>query len=115
MTIWAAVQFHENGETPPAYKPLATWVYTLGSIYIILGYLSIGYFGGALIQANFLASWIAWLSVVFGLAGTFSIITGFPIAAVDDQYTGNSSIANIPLWILLLPLIYGIGLIIHAF
>jgi hypothetical protein len=81
---------------------------------MILGYLSISVFGGAFLQATFLASWIAWLSLMFGLAGTFSIITGFPRVSVDDQFTGNSFIANIPLWIQVMPFIYEIGLIIHA-
>lgn len=115
VIIWAAQRFANNSDVPPEYEPLAWWSFALGSTYMLLGYLSISAIGGALLEVRFLASWIGWVSVAFGLIGALSFISGYPRGPVDDEFTGNASIANIPFWIQIMPFIYGIALIVQAF
>lgn len=107
IMLWAGKIYLENSEVPALYQPLSSWSYVMGSIYMLLGYLAMLIIGGALLQTGFLASWLGWTSVVFGLVGTFAIVTGHP------RWPGTEgSIALIPLWIQVMPLLYGIALML---
>lgn len=44
---------------------------------MVLGYLSVAAYGGALQGTGLLARWLAWNAVVFGLAGALGVLVRF--------------------------------------
>jgi hypothetical protein len=107
IMLWAGKIFLESSEVPALYQPLSSWSNAMGTIYMLLGYLTMLISGGAILQTGFLASWLGLTSVLFGLAGTIAILTGQP------RWPGTeASIAYIPFWIQVMPLMFGIALVV---
>ena len=44
---------------------------------MVLGYLSVAAYGGALLGTGLLARWLAWTAVVFSLAGALGVLVRF--------------------------------------
>lgn len=106
---WAAASWMREGATPPVYEPLSSWAYVLGSVYMMLGYLSAATLGGALLQAHFLPSWIGWFGIVWGLLFAGVMAIGWPRPAGEE-----GTIAHIPAWVQIVPSVIGIVVIIEA-
>lgn len=106
---WAASSWEENGDIPPAYKPISSWAYMLGSYYMMLGYLATAVLGAAIVQTGFLSSWIGWLGIVWGigLAGVMAI--GWPKPAGEE-----GTIAHIPAWVQIIPTVVAVALILES-
>jgi hypothetical protein len=110
VTVRAGNIYREDGEIPAGYDSLSSWTYELAKIYMVLGFLSIAAIGGALLQAEFLASWLGWVSLIMGLVATLVFLSGYP------RFPGSTdeSIAHLPHWIYLITLIIGVALIVEA-
>lgn len=106
---WAADHWAQEGETPSTYKPLSLWAYRLGSVYMMLAYLSAAALGGALLEVGFLASWIGYSAILWGSALAGILAIGWPKTAGEE-----GTIAHIPAWAQIVPAVIGIALIVEA-
>jgi hypothetical protein len=96
----------EASELPNWFKPLEAWSITIMLIYMGLGYFATALLGWALLQTAVLASWIGWLSLLFGTAAALLIVSNRP------RYPGTDfSIAGLPILLHMMPLIIGVALL----
>jgi len=79
VTVLAAQETMETSIIPSLYLSLHQWSGLMFAIYMVLAYLSIGAYGGALIKTELLADWLGWTSLVFGLAGAVLFIARIPL------------------------------------
>jgi len=82
MVVWAARETASQGAIPVGSEAWLLWTEQIVILYMLLAYFSIAAFGGAILNTNFLASWIGWTSLAVGLAGAASILlrgSGFAI------------------------------------
>ena len=107
---WAAYHWAQEGKTPDIYQPLSLWANRLGSVYMMLAYLSAAALGGALLEIGFLASWIGWFAVLWGSAMAGIMAIGWP-----KPEGGEGTIAHFPVWAHIVPAVIGIALIVEAF
>ena len=105
----AAKAVAETDAVPDWFEAMQAWDTTLGLIYMVLGYVATGLFGWAILQTALLPAWIGWVSVVLGIAGALSMIANAP------RYPGTDySLAAVPAWMHIMPLIIGLALLIQA-
>ena len=108
IETFTAKTFKESTQIPDWFEPLQEWNNTMLMLYMELGYIATAMIGTALLQSSLLPDWIGWLTFGFGAGGAVSILTKRP------KYPGTKySIAAIPLWLHIMPLIIGITLIIR--
>ena len=82
VVVWAARETASQGAIPVGSEAWLLWTEQIVILYMLLAYFSIAAFGGAILNTNFLANWMGWISVVVGLAGAASILlrgSGFAI------------------------------------
>jgi hypothetical protein len=73
-TVSAAAETVKSSTPPIFFQPLNEWVGALFSIYMVLAYLSIAAYGGALVRTEFLPLWLGWASVAFGLVAAAGFV-----------------------------------------
>ena len=110
VTVSAAETLKDSGEAPKWYDSLAVWTYWLGGVFIVLSYFALSLIGAAILETEFLASWIGWLLAILGLVLAFIFLTRIP----RGPWSGDESIAHLPHWIYLMTLILGIVLVVAA-
>ncbi|HLF20578.1 MAG TPA: hypothetical protein VI704_07295 [Bacteroidota bacterium] len=71
----------ETGVMPAWIEPLHQWSGLLFAVYMMLAYLSIASFGQSLLSTAVIAGWVAWMCVIFGIAGAIGFIVRFPLFA----------------------------------
>ncbi len=69
LEVWAAQETSQSGVIPVGFEAWRQWAIVLFAIHMILAYLSVAAYGGALLGTGLLARWLAWTAIVFGLAG----------------------------------------------
>lgn len=105
----AAKALAETAAVPDWFEAMQGWNTTLGLMYMLLGYVATVLFGGALLQTALLPAWLGWVSLVLGVAGGLSILTGLP------RYPGTDySVAAVPAWVHVMPLVIGIALLVQG-
>jgi hypothetical protein len=108
VPVWAAREAAKAGTPPPLFEPLQAWAGALFSIYMVLGYLAVAAYGGALLVTGLLPTWLGWTSLVFGTAGALSMMVGrWPRIA-------GMPLFEPPFMIGLMPLLIGILLLLHG-
>ena len=105
----AAKTLEETAAVPVWFEAMQAWNTTLGLSYMVLGYLATAIFGWALLETAVLPAWIGWLAIALGITGAPSILTNSPL------YPGSKySIAAVPAWLHIIPLIIGIALLVQG-
>ena len=82
MVVWAARETASQGAIPVSAEAWLLWMEQIVIVYMLLAYLSLAAYGGAILNTNLLANRMGWISVVVGLAGAASILlrgSGFAI------------------------------------
>ncbi len=74
LEVWAAQESGQSGVIPVGFEAWRQWAHLLFAIHMILGYLSVAAYGGALLGTGLLARWLAWTAIVFGLAGVLGFV-----------------------------------------
>jgi hypothetical protein len=110
VTVSAAETFKDSGEAPNWYDALAVRTYWLAGVFIVLSYLALSLIGSAILETEFLVSWIGWLLAIVGLVLAFIFLTRIP----RSHWSSDESIAHLPHWIFLMTLILGIFLVVAA-
>ena len=64
---------------PIGFEAWQQWAAMLFAIYMVIGYLSVAAYGGALLGTGLLARWLGWTAVIFGLAGALGYTLGFVV------------------------------------
>lgn len=77
VTMWAADQLLATGVLYDSFKTWMQWSGLLFSIYMVLGYIAIGFFG--LAAWDLLPVWVRWFTVIFGFAGIVGYCIRFPL------------------------------------
>lgn len=67
VPLQVAEQMASDGAIPSYHQALARWAGALFMAYAVLGFLSLGAYGGAIVQAGLLASWVGWATIIFSL------------------------------------------------
>ena len=93
---------------PDWFEPVQAWAMRLSLIYMVLGYVATAIVGWGLLQTAMLPAWLGWLSLGLGIGGALSLIFTIPRYA-DFEF----SVAFIPLWLHVIPLILGITLLVQ--
>jgi hypothetical protein len=82
VTIGAAQETVTTGTMPPYYEPLARWGFALFYVYALAGFLALAAYGGSLLQAGLLPTWVAWGTMLFSTATlALLLITGDTLPA----------------------------------
>ncbi len=82
VTIGAAQETVTTGTMPPYYEPLARWGFALFYVYALAGFLALAAYGGSLLQAGLLPTWVAWGTILFSMATlALLLITGDTLPA----------------------------------
>ncbi len=74
LEVWAAQETSQSGVIPVGFEAWRQWAIVLFAIHMILAYLSVAAYGGALLGTGLLAQWLAWTAIVFGLAGVLGFL-----------------------------------------
>ena len=69
LEVWAAQEAGKSGVIPVGFEAWRQWAGVLFAIHMVLAYLSVAAYGGALLGTGLLARWLGWTAIVFGLAG----------------------------------------------
>jgi hypothetical protein len=81
VTLWAAQRLAETGEIDSWFKTWMDWSNLLFAIYMVLAYISLGFFGLALREISFIPSWLIWFCMLYGFCGSIGYIIRIPIFA----------------------------------
>ncbi len=79
LEVWAAREMAQSGVLPIGFEAWQQWASMLFAIYMVIGYLSVAAYGGALLGTGLLARWLGWTAVIFGLAGALGYTLGFVV------------------------------------
>jgi hypothetical protein len=97
VTVWAGQYWEHTGNVPELYEALRKWVNVSMQLVYMLGYLiSMAAFGWGVLRAGLLPSWVGWVSI--GWSVPWIIVSAF--------------FTTLPAVIIILPLIFGIGLLL---
>lgn len=104
---FAGVETGKDAAIPNWFKFMEMWGLMLMLMVMIIGYISTAFIGLTLLYSAWAPPWLGWLSLIIGVLGGTSMITNWP------RYPGTQySIAGIPLWLYIIPLVLGIKLLI---
>jgi hypothetical protein len=78
-TVSAAEETAATGLVPSWFEPMRMWSTAMFAVYMVLAYLAIAAYGKALFAVEVAPAWVAWMHVVFGLAGAVGFIVRFPL------------------------------------
>ncbi len=78
VTVSAADEMARTGTLPTSFEMWRRWAGLLFGIYIVLAYLGIAAFGGALLKTGLLAKGFGWTCVVIGLAAATLFVIRVP-------------------------------------
>jgi hypothetical protein len=81
VTVWAGDRLIANGELEPSFQTWMDWSNLLFAAYMILAYLSIGFFGLALQDLDIVPYWVIWFCILFGFGGILGFIVQLPLFA----------------------------------
>ncbi len=107
LEVWAAREMAQSGVLPIGFEAWRQWAALLFAIYMVIGYLSVAAYGGALLGTGLLARWLGWTAVIFGLAGALGFALGFGFVVPFQWF-------HVPLMIYLVPGLIGIFLLLRA-
>lgn len=79
VTVWAADRLVGTGNLYDSFRTWMDWSGILFSIYMVLAYASIGFFG--LAAREIVPGWASWFSIIFGFLGTVGYLVQLPIYA----------------------------------
>ena len=81
VTIWAGDRLIASGDQEASFQTWMDWSNMLFAAYMILAYLSIGFFGLALKDLGTIQPWVIWFCIIFGFGGILGFIVQLPIFA----------------------------------
>ncbi len=81
VTMWAANRLAETGTLETWFRTWMDWSNVLFMVYMILAYLSIGFWGLALKDIPIMPSWSIWFCVIFGFVGAVGYLVRLPFFA----------------------------------
>jgi hypothetical protein len=77
VTLWVAGRFTETGNIETWYDTWMNWSNLIFSIYMVIAYLSIGFWGLALMDVPIAPPWTIWFCILFGFLGAIGYISRF--------------------------------------
>jgi hypothetical protein len=114
VTVWAAEETARASIVPAAYEPLLRWADVLFRLFMLLAYLAIGAFGGAILATRAVPAWAGWASVVLGALGTIARLSDMAELGVPAWLPPSVPawmLAGVPGWIPLWGAIIGVALV----
>ena len=95
LEVWAAREMAQSGVLPIGFEAWQQWAAMLFAIYMVIGYLSVAAYGGALLGTGLLARWLGWTAVIFGLAGALARLHAglrrpIPVVPPAVEYSSRS-------------------------
>jgi len=116
VTVWAAEETASTSIVPAVYEPLLRWADVLFRLFMLLAYLAIGAFGGAILATRAVPAWAGWASVVLGGLGTIARLSDMSELGVPAWLPPSVPawmLAGVPGWIPLWGAVIGVALITH--
>jgi len=114
VTVWAAEETASTSIVPAVYEPLLRWADALFRLFMLLAYLAIGAFGGAILATRAVPAWAGWASVVLGGLGTIARLSDMAELGVPAWLPPSVPawmLAGVPGWIPLWGVIIGVALL----
>jgi hypothetical protein len=114
VTVWAAQETVRQTIAPALYDPLSRWNEGMFQTFMLLAYLAIAAFGGAMLRTRAIATWVAWFSIGLGCAGALaraSDLAAFGLSGWLPVGLPSWILAGVPGWIPLWGAIIGAGLL----
>lgn len=81
VTVWTGDRLMASRELEPSFQTWMDWSNFLFAAYMILAYLSIGFFGLSLRDLGFVPNWVIWFCILFGFGGILGFIVQLPLFA----------------------------------
>jgi len=81
VTMWVANRFTETNSIETWYDTWMRWSNFIFGLYMVLAYLSIGFWGLALKDVLIIPQWLIWFCILFGFVGVLGYIAGLPLFA----------------------------------
>jgi hypothetical protein len=114
VTVWAAQEITRTSAVPPLYEPLVRWAEVMFVIFMLVAYLAIAAFGGAMLATRVAPLWAGWASLLLGGLGTFarlSDLTALGVPAWLPDEVPAWFLAGVPGWIPFWGLAVGLALV----
>lgn len=114
VTVWAAEETARALVVPAAYEPLLRWADVLFRLFMLLAYLAIGVFGGAMLVTRAVPTWAGWASVLLGGIGTLARLSDmaeFGLPAWLPPSVPAWILAGVPGWIPLWGVVMGFAVL----
>jgi hypothetical protein len=81
VTVWTGDRLITGGELESSFQTWMDWSNLLFAVYMVLAYLSIGFFGLALRDLGIVPPWVIWFCILFGFVGILGFIVQLPVFA----------------------------------
>lgn len=98
LTVRAARDFASTGSIPEYYEPLREWVHHAFEIGYVTFFIAMAGFGWGILRTDLLSPWVGWVSA------------GWSVLWVVGYFFR----VGLPIFIVLPPLLYGIGLLLYS-
>jgi hypothetical protein len=116
VTVWAAEETASTSIVPAGYEPLLRWADVLFRLFMLLAYLAICAFGGAILATRAVPAWAGWASLVLGGLGTIARLSDMAELGVPAWLPPSVPawmLAGVPGWIPLWGAIIGVAVLTH--